>query len=192
MVQKRHFYEWSTRVPLIITFPDRWKEGTVITQPVSLVDLAAAILDMGGVEDRLPMDGKSLIELIDGQDTNQRDVFSEIHTAGVLATCFMIRRGKYKYTYVHGEEPQLFDLENDPEEWHNLAGNPQYGEIEEDLKARILEQFNPDQIEHDVRESLLKRQLIRKVMKINDTHWDCFPHFDASKQYVRGTPPVLY
>jgi choline-sulfatase len=192
MVQKRHFYEWSTRVPLIIAFPNKWQEGAVVRQPVSLPDLAAAILDMGGVEDRLPIDGKSLVGLIDGHDTNERTVFSEMHTAGVFATCFMIRRGKYKYTYVHGEDSQLFDLENDPEEWCNLAGDPKYRKTEEDLRARILEQFDPDEIEQDVRQSLLKRQLIRKAMKINDTHWDYYPYFDASKQYVRGAPPVLY
>jgi hypothetical protein len=64
--------------------------------------------------------------------------------------------------------------------------------IEEELKGRILAQFDPDQIERDVSESLLKRQLIRKAMKINDTHWDYFPDFDATQQYVRGKPPVQY
>jgi choline-sulfatase len=112
---------------------------------------------MGTVGDRLPLDGTSLTGLIDGSDTQEREVFSEMHTAGVFATCFMIRRGPYKYNYVHGEDVQLFDLENDPDEWNNLAGQPEYRELEEGLKARILEQFDPDKIEGDVSESLLKR-----------------------------------
>jgi len=192
MVQKRHFYEWSTRVPLIISYPDRRQAGKQVKQPVSLVDLAATILDMGTVEERLPLDGKSLMALIDGSDAQEREVFSEMHTAGVFATCFMIRKGPYKYNYVHGEETQLFDLENDPDEWNNLSGQPGYRDIEEGLKARILEQFDPDKIEQEVSESLLKRQLIREAMKVNNTHWDYSPHFDATQQYVRGRAPVQY
>jgi choline-sulfatase len=192
MVQKRHFYEWSTRIPLIVTYPDRWQAGTRIGQPVSLVDLATTILDIAGVENRPSLDGKSLMGLINGTDTQEKEVFSEMHTAGVFATCFMIRKGQYKYNYVHGEDAQLFDLEDDPDEWNNLSGKPEYQEIEEGLKARILEQFDPDKIEQDVTESLLKRQLIREAMKVNDTHWDCSPHFDATKQYVRGRAPVQY
>ncbi len=73
-----------------------------------------------------------------------------------------------------------------------MSGQPEYREIEEGLKARILEQFDPDKIEQEVSESLLKRQLIRDAMKVNDTHWDHSPHFDATKQYVRGRAPVQY
>jgi choline-sulfatase len=192
MVQKRHFYEWSTRIPLIVTYPDRWQAGTKNRQPVSPVDLATTILDIAGVENRLSLDGKSLMGLIYGTDTQEKEVFSEMHTAGLFATCFMVRKGQYKYNYVHGEDAQLLDLEDDPDEWNNLSGRPEYQEIEEGLKARILEQFDPDKIEQDVTESLLKRQLIREAMKVNDTHWDYSPHFDATQQYVRGRAPVQY
>ena len=36
----------------------------------------------------------------------------------------MARKGRYKYIYVHGHGEQLFDLQADPGEWHNLAGDP--------------------------------------------------------------------
>jgi choline-sulfatase len=39
MVQKRCFYEWSCRVPLIARFPDGWQAGTACDTPVSLIDL---------------------------------------------------------------------------------------------------------------------------------------------------------
>jgi choline-sulfatase len=39
MVQKRTFYEWSSRVPLIIRFPQGWQRGTICMEPVNLVDL---------------------------------------------------------------------------------------------------------------------------------------------------------
>jgi hypothetical protein len=55
-----------------------------------------------------------------------------------------------------------------------------------------LAQFDPDEIERAVSESLLKRRLIKQAMKLNDTHWDYFPNFDATKKYVRGTSPIVY
>ena len=156
----------------------------------ALVDLAPTILDMAGVEERLPLDGEGLLDLMDGRKTEQREVFAEMHTAGVFATCFMIRKGRFKYNYTHQHDCQLFDLEEDPGEWTNLAGAAEYAAIEEELKARILAQFDPDQIEKDVSESLLKRRLIREAMRANDTTWDFSPHFDATQQFVRRKPPV--
>ena len=109
----------------------------------------------------------------------------------VYVQCFEQRcvlDGRWKLHH----DGRLVDLEADPEEWNNLSGKAALGELEEKLKGRILAQFDPDQIEHDVSQSLLKRQLIREAMKINDTHWDYFPDFDATQQYVRGKPPVQY
>ncbi|MEZ4675885.1 MAG: hypothetical protein R2932_16795 [Caldilineaceae bacterium] len=40
--------------------------------------------------------------------------------------CIMARQGDYKYNYIHGHAPQLFDLAADPGEWHNLATDPKY------------------------------------------------------------------
>ena len=117
-------------------------------------------------------------------DEREREVFSEYHSVGVLGTCFMIRRGKYKYIYIRwedGEDSQLFDLGNDPGEWHNLVGKPEYGKLERSLKSRILEEFDPDVIEKDVRESLTRRALIKKAVEANQTTWDYFPYFDAKK-----------
>jgi choline-sulfatase len=187
MVQKRTFYEWSTRVPLIVRFPDGRHAGKSVRLPVSLMDLAPTVLDVAGVKDdvRLPMDGRSLVGLIDDNDVKERTVFSEMHSEGVYSTCFMARKGKYKYVYIHGHEPQLFDLEADPGEWTNLAGKRTYGEIEEYLRAEILRQFDPEAIEQAVSESLRKRQLIKLANQANQVHWDYDPPFDASKLYWR-------
>ena len=156
----------------------------------ALVDLAPTILDLAGVERRLLLDGEGLLGLMAGRYTDQREIFAEMHTAGVFATCFMIRMGRFKYNYTHQHVSQLFNLKEDPEEWNNLSGTLEYRELEEELKAHILAQFDPDQIEKDVSESLLKRRLIREAMRANDTTWDFSPHFDATQQFVRRKPPV--
>jgi choline-sulfatase len=181
MVQKRCFYEWSARVPLIFCFPDRWQAGRVIGTPVSLVDLLPTVLDIAGVETRLPHDGRSLLGLVDGSDTAERVAFSEIHSEGIHSPCFMVRKGRFKYVYVHRRDEQLFDLATDPGEWKDLAGDPDYSTVVRELKALILGQFDPDAIEAEVEAGLRRRQLVREAMNVTGTRWDVSPQFDARR-----------
>jgi len=193
MVQKRTFYEPSGRVPLIMRFPDGWQQGTTCPEPVALVDLLPTFLDMAGVPvgERLPVDGRSLMGLLDGSDSEGWEAISEYHSQGAHAPCFMIRRGQFKLVYIHGHDTQLFDLAADPGEWHNLAGQAAYKEVEERLKARLLELFDPDAIERAVNKSVRKRALIKQAMETTGTHWDFEPRFDPTKsiidQYLPGT-----
>jgi len=173
MVQKRCFYEPSARVPLVIVRPDAARKGHVSRTPVSLIDIAPTILDLVGVpaSERLDIDGESLISILDGRERPQRAVFSEMHSEGVYATCFMVRKGKYKYIYIHEHDEQLFDLEKDPEEWDNLAHRAEYASIREELKRFILNRFDPDHIEKQLRESLKKRQFLKKAMQKTGRDW---------------------
>jgi choline-sulfatase len=187
MVQKRSFYEWSARIPLIVHDPREQAGGRRVARPVSLLDLAPTLLDLAGVPggERLPLDGTSLLGPLAGDESGERIVFSEYHVEKVRAPCFMVRRGRHKYVYIHGHGSQLFDLEADPQEWNDLAGRTESRGLERELRALILARFDPDRIAADGAASLGRRELIRRAMERNDTHWDFFPFFDASKQYVR-------
>jgi choline-sulfatase len=172
MVQKRCFYEWSARIPLIVRHPDR-RTGVVDT-PVSLLDVAPTILAAAGADERLPMDGVDLFE-------PRGVVFSEYHVEKVRAPCFMVRQGRWKYVYIHGHGDQLFDLESDPGEWANLAGERDTAE----LRQAILARFDPDAIACHGVESVARRDVIARAMAMTSTSWDYSPPFDATKQYVR-------
>jgi len=190
MVQKRTFYEWSSRVPLLLRFPDGWQRGAVRAEPISLVDLLPTCLDMVGVQDWLPVDGRSLLDLLDGRDMQERVVFSEYHSLGAYAPCFMVRQGQWKYVHIHGYDAQLFDLQADPGEWHNLAGQPEYQATEAHLKACLLQQFDPNAIEQAVRASVQRRLVLKRAMERTRTRWDYEPRFDPTKgitdQYLPG------
>ena len=170
---------------MIVNFPDRWRAGTVGEEPVSLMDQAPTILDIAEVSDRMPLDAQSLLSCVKGTAPDTREVYSESHTNGVYAPCFMIRRGKYKYVYIHGEDAQLFDLVEDPGEWNDLAGDPAFQDIEEELRGRILQRFAPDAIERELQRSLENRTIIKTALHLNDTHWDYAPQWDVTEQYVR-------
>jgi arylsulfatase len=51
----------------------------------------------------------------------------------------MIRTPEWKYAHYVDDIPELYDLQTDPWELENLAGNPQYAEMEAQLKQRLLE-----------------------------------------------------
>lgn len=174
MVQKRCFYEWSARIPLIVRHPDGRDAGSAVAAPVSLLDLAPTLLDMAGCSERLPMDGGDLLE-------PSGVVLSEYHVEKVRAPCFMIRRGRWKYIYIHGHGEQLFDLAADPGERKNLGPHP----VADELRTLILDQFDPDAIARVGAESVARRELIARAMAMTTTRWDYSPVFDATKQYVR-------
>ena len=69
--------------------------------------------DIAGLEDHYPCDGSNLIPLIEGAETEDREIIVEAHEA-VGAPCVMIRKNNFKYNHIHGHEPQLFDLDADP------------------------------------------------------------------------------
>ena len=187
MVQKRTFYEWSARVPMIIKFPGGWQAGTVRSEPVNLIDLAPTFWDIAGIpeDERLPVDGRSLIGLLDGSDTDDWVTFSENASDGMVeAPCFMIRWQHYKYVYIHGHAGQLFDLNADPGEWDNLIGDPAYADLEAELRARLFERFDPGETERAMMESYRRRVLIDRAMKANKTRWDVEPRFDPTLNNV--------
>ena len=184
MVQKRSFYEHSSRVPVIINFPDGWGAGTRCAQPGSLIDIAPTMMDIVGIDTWQKMDGHTLLPCIEGQEQD-RIAFSESHTNGVYEPCFMARKGQYKYVFIRNEDHQLFDLENDPGEWHNLVGDTVYAGIEIELRTEILERFDPDAVEQELMVSLRNRAIIKEANETNDLHWDYAPFFDATKQFAR-------
>jgi len=59
----------------------------------------------------------------------------------------MLRRGRYKYHYYLGFAPELFDLEDDPEEERNLAPDPEYAELLKDFEAELRKICDPEAVD---------------------------------------------
>ena len=179
MVQKRCFYEWSCRVPLVIRFPDGWQAGTVCNTPVSLIDLLPTFCELGGAHASLAHDGDSLLPIINGQYTD-RHIFAQAHEA-VGVPCIMSRHGQYKYNYIHSYDDQLFDLNADPGEWHNLANDPSHKTTAMHMRNLILDRFDPDSMAAENLDSLYRRRLIRDSMTKHGQTWAHTPAYDARK-----------
>jgi choline-sulfatase len=185
MIQKRHFYEQSARIPLLVELPGRWEGGREVAEPVSLLDLHATMSEIGGVTDIVEQDGVSLVPALDGGMLPDRPVISESHAEGIYAPCFMVRSGSHKLTYVHGHDRQLFDLDDDPGEWVNLVGSPETAAVEQALVSEIEKRFDPDAIERDIQASIVRRQTVRESMRRNEISWDYEARFDPRFRYWR-------
>ena len=146
---KSTMYEESAAVPLIIAGDDI-PENTVRDAPLTHIDVYPFIMECVGEtgeemfdEDHL---GVSLFELADGSAPD-RTILSEYHAMGSTTGAFMIRNGKYKFVYYVKYAPQLFDLEADPEELTDLAGNPVYADVIKESEARLRSICDPEEVD---------------------------------------------
>lgn len=166
---KQTFYEESVTVPLVMRWPGRIPPGTRRAEIVNLVDLSAAMVEASGGPALPDIDGNSLLPLALGQDIAWTDeTFSEYCTDGLLtwakkvvARIRMIRSGPWKYIHYHGYPPQLFNLETDPDEMSNLAGKPAFAAIEERLRARVLEEWDPAAIDAYIQSRAPAKAILR-------------------------------
>lgn len=186
MVQKRSFYEWSARVPFIMSGGPIAAQGTTVGAPVSLLDLLPTICDMVGAEPIAPAGRSLLPELHSGEEQNAV-VFVEYHSEGVYAPCWMRRERNLKYVYVHNHGEQLFDLASDPEELHDLSDDPAWAAELGRARTHLLSRFNPDEIEVRIRRSLTDRRLVRAAMGATGATWTYDPDPRLFTQYWRET-----
>lgn len=132
---KSTMYEESAGIPMLAAGPDL-RAGHTVRTPVSHVDFLPSVLQAVGASHLQPagLPGSSFFDIAHSPDDPQRPVFSEYHAAGGVSAAYMLRQGPYKYIHYTGFAPELFNLETDPEEVHDLAGRPDH--------AQVLQQFD--------------------------------------------------
>ena len=186
---KRSYYEWSSRVPLVVSCPGRYPEGRRVKETVSLVDLFPTLLDMVGLPQPRPgaIDGHSAARLLEEDDPGWKDeAIIDFTSAGSIHPWRAVRRGRHKYVAVHTADPLLFDLEADPDEWSNLVGRPEVRDVEARLSRGATEGWDGEAIEAAELVAQQERLFIQAaIMSGEPVSWDYQPFFDASKQYAR-------
>ena len=145
LIDKRHAYEESMRVPLLVWAPGMIKPNSVIEQVVMNVDLAPTFLELAGITKPSQMQGYSFTNLLKGNAKGwQRDkVFYEYYWEAAFPqtpTMFSVRTDRYKYIYYNGvwDINELFDMQNDPFEMNNLIRDSSYRKIGLQLKDDLF------------------------------------------------------
>ena len=137
---KSNLYQESVSVPLIMAGPD--VATGVCDTPVSLLDISATIPAHFGAA--FSGDGASLAKIAAAPTDPDRPVLSEYHAAGAVSGAFMLRKGRWKLNYYVGFAPELFDLQADPEELQDLAGDPGHAETLAELEHALRAIVDPE------------------------------------------------
>lgn len=136
--QKWTMYDIVTRVPLIVWSPGRFDGGRTVEGLCQLMDVGPAILEMAEAEKPEVLEAQSLLPAIQGESWQGRDyVFTEqARDTNLTETDFetMVRSRDWKLVHFLDEpHGQLFDLNNDPDEIHNLWDDPASREKKREL-----------------------------------------------------------
>ena len=129
-----HHFEEIQRIPLIVYlpkkhFPERVLSGTTLKRWATTLDLYPTLLDIAGAaEPTVGVPGSSLLPTVHGDDAvRPRNVVVEFHGVNSLATSMLtLRSGRLKYGWNCSNRDELYDLERDPHEMHNLVADPAY------------------------------------------------------------------
>lgn len=152
--EKELLYDTATRIPLIVAAPGA-SCGRRIADLTEAIDIVPTALDaLGLASETHRVEGQSLASWLRADTPKKwRDaVFSELdwsyrsarRTLGFAPDrchAWMVRTADWKYIHWLDLPPQLFDLRNDPEEFHDLGRAPALEARRAEMRARLLDWF---------------------------------------------------
>ncbi|WP_259956232.1 sulfatase-like hydrolase/transferase [Sulfitobacter mediterraneus] len=151
--QKSNFYQESANVPMIAV-GEGVPVGEVCETPVSLVDIFPTALEATGVTDakgHTNPDAQNLFSVAAQPYDSERTVFGEYHAAGAVNGVFMLRQGDWKYIHYANMPPQLFNLQNDPEELRDLAGDAAFASVLDRFQKELEQRLDPVAVDKTVK-----------------------------------------
>lgn len=146
-IQKWHLWDESTRLPMMIHAPTMAGNGTECGHPVSHIDLYPTLIELCDLppqphkDEGYTLDGHSLVPFLADPEVDEwqgpsaaligiRDNEAPPH--------FSVRSKQYRYTLCANGEEELYDHNQDPHEWTNLASNPIHREAKEQLRQELI------------------------------------------------------
>lgn len=184
---KMSFYEGSARVPLMIS-GDNIPAG-LITTPVSTIDVLPTLCDMANIsmDEIMPWtDGESLVGLMNGEE-RMSPIAIEYAAEASYSPLVSLRYGKWKYNRCKLDPDQLFNLDDDPNELNNLAGEHAQAGTLAALKEKSERRWNLDAYDAAVRESQARRWIVYEALRNGSYYpWDYQPLQKASERYMRN------
>ncbi|MCP4505165.1 MAG: sulfatase-like hydrolase/transferase [Fuerstiella sp.] len=144
------FYEGLVRVPLIFRWPGTIKKNVRSAALVELLDLTATVIELAGLDQPDYMQGRSLLPILKGaaepshfRDSVRCEYFAALDpyfTGGTGTFGTMYRRGHWKLVVYHGHGlGELYNLEDDPQEFNNLWDDPAHAAVRAQL---VFESFD--------------------------------------------------
>jgi len=127
-VHKSTLWQRSTHVPMIVAGPGIQKTGVTRTQTVNLLDLYPTLVEMCGLPANPKLDGTSLVPLLKDPKAKRNPTVSTF-----LPGNHAVVSERWRYIIYSDGGEELYDRKEDPNEFTNLAGKPEYASIKADL-----------------------------------------------------------
>jgi len=143
---KRFIYEESLKTPFVIRYPGVVKPGSKVDELVTNIDWAPTILNIAGAKIPADIQGKSFFPLLTKTPSAvvpwRKEAYYhyyEFPQPHHVHPHFGIRTERYKLAYFYDglDSWELYDLEKDPTEIHNIYGDENAGKVKADLKQRL-------------------------------------------------------
>ena len=142
---KRFMYEESLRMPLLVRFPGAPKSGLVNTSMVLNVDFAPTLLECAGLKAPPEMQGRSFAAMLKGEPVKdwRTAMYYRYYNHPAehnVNKHYGIRTERYKLIYFHELDAwELYDLQKDPHELHNVYADPAYADTVATLKKQLAD-----------------------------------------------------
>jgi N-acetylglucosamine-6-sulfatase len=147
LIDKRHAYEESIRVPMLAWAPGFIAPGSTVTTMVRNIDVAPTILDLAGARSFPPTDGQSVLSALRGEPMRSPgELLYEYYWEYAFPhtpTTFALRGDRYKYIYYHGiwDTSELYDVVADPDERENLIAVPALRDTVTAMRNRLFDRL---------------------------------------------------
>ena len=125
---KNSLWEEATRAPLMISAPGI-KPGKVDT-PISFLDIYPTLVELAGLPPNKDLDGMSMVSLMKDKNAKWERPALSVRDRGN----YSLRSKRWRYTRYKDGGEELYDHSKDPMEWKNLASDPEYKPIIEQMK----------------------------------------------------------
>ncbi|MCR9233079.1 MAG: sulfatase [bacterium] len=127
---KNTLWERSTRVPLIFAGPGI-TEGAVCSKPAELLDIYPTLVELSGLPPRTDLEGHSLVPQLKDANTPRKWPAITSHNRNNTT----VRTENYRYIHYADGSEEFYDMQQDPAEWKNLIGDPNYAKLIEEHRA---------------------------------------------------------
>ena len=144
LYDKRFMYEEALRMPFLVRWPGTIRPGSRSDAIALNVDFAPTFLDAAGLSVPATMQGRSLLPVWRGRapgDWRASMYYRYYHDPGDHNTRahYGVRTRTHKLIHFWKQDQwELFDLAADPQEMHNLYGQPGHEQMTASLRAELL------------------------------------------------------
>lgn len=169
-----YLHDELTRVPLLVKLPGKTGRHLEFGELVESVDIMPSILDIAAITNRPPMQGKSLVDLVEGSEGWKESIYAFGGEGNNIFGCdgnAFVRTERWKLVCDNLNRDdgfKLFDLQADPREQQDVK--KQHPDVAERMKRQILARYAQVQARTTKQEVMLtqrNREMLKSLGYVN-------------------------